>query len=427
MGVFLTKSTMPIIKYVADLLGLLMNGIYSLGVTNIGLCIILFTVVIYVFMTPLQIKQQKFSKLTAVMQPELQKVQKKYKTKKDQNSQLKMQEEMSAIYQKYGVSPTGSCLQLVIQMPILFALYQVIYHIPGYVTGIKNTFDALITNISGVSGYTEILQNFIKDEKITRVNFIVDKATNVASNDSIIDLLYQLSPSQWGALSEVNKFSSFSDTIAHTASNLSPMQGFLGLNIADNPWSLIVSNFQEHNYILILGAILIPFLAWFTQMLNIKLMPTASTSTDGQPGQMESTMKSMNTFMPIMSAVMCFTFPVGLGIYWIAGSVIRSIQQVIINRHMNTVNMDDLIKKNIDKMNKKREKSGLPPQKITQQAKMNVRNIEDPNTDKIADKQEEIKKSTDYYRNAANAKPGSIASKANMVAQYNEKNKNKNK
>ena len=118
MVALLTKSTMPIVKWVAEVMGWLMNGIYSIGVTNLGLCIILFTIIIYMFMTPLQIKQQKFSKMNAVMSPELQKINKKYKGKKDQNSQMKMQEETMAVYEKYGVSPTGSCLQMVIQMPM---------------------------------------------------------------------------------------------------------------------------------------------------------------------------------------------------------------------------------------------------------------------------------------------------------------------
>lgn len=82
MVALLTKSTMPIVKWVAEVMGWLMNGIYSIGVTNLGLCIILFTIIIYMFMTPLRIKQQKFSKMNAVMSPELQKISKKYKGKK---------------------------------------------------------------------------------------------------------------------------------------------------------------------------------------------------------------------------------------------------------------------------------------------------------------------------------------------------------
>lgn len=432
MSILLTKSTMPIIKWFADILGLLMNAIYSLGVTNIGLCIILFTLVIYTLMTPLQIKQQKFSRLNAVMAPELQKIQKKYQNKKDQVSMQKMQEETSMVYQKYGVSPTGSCLQLVIQMPILFALYQVIYKIPGYVTGIKATFDGVITQIMGVGGYTDILQTFLDDQKIKTVRLILDNGK--ATKDSIIDLLYNLSPTQWDKLSEIGKFSGFSDTIASTADKLSPMQNFLGLNIADNPLSVIKSSFVSHQYILLVGAILIPVLAWLTQVLNIKLSMAFNNSNKGddknkQSTQMEATMKSMNTFMPLFSAVMCFTFPVGIGIYWIAGAVIRSVQQFVINKLLEKEDMDELVKKNLEKMNKKREKAGLPPQKISQQARMNVRNIDEPKTKGKTpeDREQAVKNSTDYYKRAANAKPGSIAAKANMVAQFDEKNKSKNK
>ena len=139
---------MPIVKWVAEVMGWLMNGIYKIGIHNLGLCIILFTIIIYAFMIPLQIKQQKFSKMNAVMSPELQKISKKYRGKKDQASQMKMQEETMAVYEKYGVSPTGSCLQLFIQMPIFFALYQVIINIPGYIGEIKAIFDKADTQMS---------------------------------------------------------------------------------------------------------------------------------------------------------------------------------------------------------------------------------------------------------------------------------------
>ena len=80
-----TKSSTPIIGQLATVMGWIMDGIYRLlnifGIQNIGLCIIIFSILIYLCMTPLQIKQQKFSKLSAIMQPELQKIQKKYKGK----------------------------------------------------------------------------------------------------------------------------------------------------------------------------------------------------------------------------------------------------------------------------------------------------------------------------------------------------------
>lgn len=421
MGALLSKSTMPIVKWVAEVMGWLMNGIYSIGITNLGLCIILFTIIIYAFMTPLQIKQQKFSKMNAVMSPELQKISKKYKNKKDQASQMKMQEERMAVYEKYGVSPTGSCLQMFIQMPIFFALYQVIINIPGYISGIREIFEHAVVKITSVNGYAEILSNFISEEGIRTYTWKADSVTD----NQIIDVLYNLSPSQWTKLGEISDFSGFSDVLAKTAETLQPMQNFLGLNIADTPLSLIKMGWSSHTYVLILAAILIPVLSWLTQMLNIKLMPVAST--DDSNSQMNATMKSMNTFMPLFSAFICFSFPVGIGIYWIIGSLVRCIQQLVINRHLDNMDMDDFIKKNQEKMAKKRAKAGLPPQKITQQAKINVRNIEEPKRKTAEDRQQDTKNISGYYTNIPETKPGSLASKANMVAEFDKKNKTKKK
>ena len=426
MGVLLTKSTMPIVNWVAEVLGWLMNGIYSIGVHNLGLCIIIFTLVIYAFMTPLQIKQQKFAKMNAVMAPELQNIQKKYRGKKDQNSQLKMQEETMGVYEKYGVSPTGSCLQMLIQMPIFFALYQVIIKIPGYIGGIKDVFASAVSHITDVSGYSDIIFQFVKDNAIK--NSYIPMSGKLSS-DHVVDFLYSLSPAQWDKLADVDKFQGFADVLNQTADQLHPMQNFLGLNIADNPWALIQSGWSTQHYLLIFAAVLIPVLAWATQVLNMKLVQTASNTSNGTPSQMETTMKTMNTFMPLMTAFIYFTFPVGIGIYWIIGAVIRSVQQVVINRHLNNMDMDDFIKKNKAKMDKKKAKLGVTSQNISQQAKMNVRNIEEPKRATIADKSKSVKNTNTASCTAEvpKTKPGSLASKANMVAQFDANNKGKKK
>ncbi len=423
-----TKSGTPIIGQVASLLGWIMNGIYMaldglFGIQNLGLCIIIFSILIYALMTPLQIKQQKFSKLSAIMQPELQKVQKKYQGKKDQDSMMKMQEETSAVYQKYGVSPTGSCVQLLIQMPILLALWQVIQNIPAYVGSVKNIFIGVADKIIAVSGYTDIIQKFITENNMTRVRLILDN--EVATRDSIIDFLYALSPSQWESVSKMSQFSAFSDTIENTAEKITGMQTFGVLNIAEQPWNYIQAALAGGAIILAIAAVAIPVLSWATQMLNIKLMPQPEQQ-DGQNNPMNGSMKMMNTVMPLMSAVFCFTFPVGLGIYWIASAVVRSIQQYIINRHMDKIDINELVNENMKKMEKKREKAGLPPQKITNQAHQSVKNInkiDKGQSGKNVD--ERVKKVEESYQKAVNAKPGSITAKANMVRDYNERNKKK--
>ncbi len=416
-----TKSGTPIIGQIAVVMGWIMNAIYkvleAVGIQNLGLCIIIFSILIYLCMTPLQIKQQKFSKLSAIMQPEIQKIQKKYQGKKDQDSMMKMQEETQAVYQKYGVSATGSCVQLAIQMPILFALYQVIQNIPAYVGSVYNVFNGVCTKILAVDGFTDIVNNFITDNKMTRVRQVTENA------DSIVDFLYALSPSQWESLQNISQFSGFSDQISKTASEIQKMQTFGVLNIADQPLSYI----KTGSLILIIAALAIPLLSWATQMLNLKLMPQAATQNGNNDNNaMASSMKTMNTVMPLMSAFFCFTFPVGLGIYWIASSVVRSIQQLLINRHLNKMNIDDLVNENMKKMEAKRAKEGLPPQKITNQAHQSARNINKPEKGMSGtDGANHAKKVEEAYKNASHAKAGSITAKANLVRDYEERNKKK--
>ena len=297
------------------------------------------------------------------------------------------------------------------------ALYQVIQNIPAYVGSVYNVFNGVCTKILAVDGFTDIINNFITDNKMTRVRQVTENA------DSIVDFLYALSPSQWESLQNISQFSGFSDQISKTASEIQKMQTFGVLNIADQPLSYI----KTGSLILIIAALAIPLLSWATQMLNLKLMPQAATQNGNNDNNaMASSMKTMNTVMPLMSAFFCFTFPVGLGIYWIASSVVRSIQQLLINRHLNKMNIDDLVNENMKKMEAKRAKEGLPPQKITNQAHQSARNI-----NKIekgmsgTDEANRAKKVEEAYKNASHAKAGSITAKANLVRDFEERNKKK--
>ena len=103
----LTQSTTPIIGWIATLLGYVMEFIFYclnfIGIQNIGLCIIIFTIIVRLLMLPLTIKQQKFAKISQVMQPEINKIQRKYRNKTDQASMMKQNEEIQKVYEKYGV------------------------------------------------------------------------------------------------------------------------------------------------------------------------------------------------------------------------------------------------------------------------------------------------------------------------------------
>ena len=418
----LTQNQGMILGPIARLLGYIMNAIFwlqeQIGISNIGLCIILFTIVIYMLLMPMTIKQQKFSKLQSKMQPELQAIQKKYKGKnQDQAAMMKMNEETQAVYNKYGVSPMGSCLQLIIQMPILFALYRVIWNIPAYVTSVKNAFMPLAQQLVTMTGVQDFMAEIAKSNAVT---------FNEMTELTLIDVLYKFKPANWTALAE--QFPDIAELVLSTQADVDKMNYFLGLNIADTPMQIITTAISTGAILLAIGAALIPILSGLTQWLNTKLMPTQAdsqtSSSNSQADTMNATMKSMNTVMPIMSAVFCLTLPVGMGIYWIAGAVIRSIQQVIVNKKMDKVDVDELVKKNLEKINKKREKQGLPPQKATPVAKVNTRNIERPVVSQ-EEKEKKVKDSTDYYKSTSTAKPGSLAAKAQMVQQYNERTKKK--
>ncbi len=423
MAIKLTKSSTPIIGWVAIVLGWIMNGIYfvinGIGIPNVGLAIILFTIIIYALMTPLQIKQQRFSKLNTIMQPELSRIQDKYRGKKDQVSQQKMLDETNAVYEKYGVSQMGSCVQLLIQMPILFALYQVIYRIPGYITIIGDQIRTVAEDTSFVTFFTDFVT---KLEKANLTASLKDGAV-----DNVIDTVYKLNTSQWAQLLSEGKGQSFETTLSSVHDYVASATNFIGLNISDSPMNVIQSSWASKNWILIFAAVLIPVLAWGTQVLNFKMMPQPNKRRSEEMSTMEQSMQSMNTMMPLMSAFFCLTLPVGIGLYWIVGAVVRTVQMFVINKMLDKETIEDILKKAQDKANAKRAKQGLPPQKITNNAHVSTRSIaadeklrEEAQAKKSAEAQQKMKESTEYYKKSA--RPGSIAAKANMVKQYDERN-----
>ena len=338
------------------LFGQIMSGIMWLldqvGIYNIALCIVLFTVVTKMLLLPFTIKQQKTSRMQAIIQPELNALQKKYAGKTDNVSRQKMYEEQQAIQQKYGVSMFSGCLPMLLQMPVLFALYPVIYRMSEYVPH----YNELQTKLSGET-WTNMWQ-------------------------------------------------------------------FLGINLQDAPgWRLTL-------------AILIPILVAVTQFLQTKLLMSRQSQNTAADSPMNA-MKTMNYVMPLMLGVMAVSFPAFLGWYWLIQSLVMAIQQLLINKQLDKKSNEELIQENIEKANKKRARKGLPP--ISEKANMSTRQIQNAASQKPSmptakktdysglspeEKEAMVKESTDYYAKKA-AAPGSLAAKANMVRDYNERNNKK--
>ena len=420
----LTAYDGSILGPIAKILGWLMNGIYevmaAIGIGNVGLAIIIFTIVIYTLMFPLTYKQQKFSKLSQKMQPELNAIRKKYENKKDQASMMAMNEETQRIYEKYGVSMTGSCGLMLIQMPILFALYRVFMNVPAYVTGVKESFSELVNGIMATEGFAEKMTTLVAENKIftaPAADFTVTDQTALANYT--VDVLGKLGTKGWTALSEA--FPNLEATIDATYETVSKINYFGPLNISDTPWQIIKDGFSSGAFVVAFVALLVPVASYLFQVLNMKMMP--SSGGNDQNDTMAQQMNMMNKTMPLFSLVMCFTVPVGLGIYWVMSSVVRLVQQYFLNKHFDKIDLDDIIKKNEEKAKKKREKLGIAENQIRNAAQMNTRTMDaKANIQNSAEKEALLEKA---MAAKANAKPGSMTAKANMVEDFNERSNKK--
>lgn len=409
----------PIFSFIVNIMGYIMDLIFkatsTLGWTNIGLCIILFTIVTRILMFPMAYNQGKSSRLMSALQPEIKAIQKKYAGRQDQQSMMLQQAEIKAVYEKYGVSMTGGCGQLLIQMPIIFALYRVILNIPAYVASVKIPFQNIVDAIGGDTAIDAVNNFAHSSEALTKLLTTARiSGGNIATSDNIIDFLYNLDPTQWDLFK--NAFSGAADAISANYPVIEQMNNFLGINLATSPMAYGLTSVK---------AWIIPVLAGLAQFAATKLMSKTQTQAMEGNDQMAQTMNTMNYMMPLMSVVFCFSFASGIGVYWIASSVLMGIQQYFLNKHFAKTNIDDLVKKNIDKANKKRAKKGLPPidekslEDEVKRAQAKADAIEAKKQQKIDNAHAAIEKNNDYYELT------SIADRAKMVEQFNNKKNRK--
>ncbi len=378
--VFLTKEDGLIMGPISRLLGWILNGIYEflslfhedvngIGIANIALCIILFTIIVKMLMLPLTIKQQKSTRLSSQMSPELTAINEKYKGKTDEASRRKMQMETQAVYNKYGTNPMMGCLTLLVSLQVLFALYRVIYAIPAYINDVYDMYELAAESIQGVEGYAETLANFVKDAKIgVSVEKFTGYEIGVLTKTNIIDVLSKCNESTWDALASA--FPSISDALLGYSEPILSIHKFIGgLNILNSP-------VMNGNYFT--PAILIPILAMAMQFIQSKLSMASTKKNNGkQEDPAMSSMKMMNIFFPIMSGVICLMIPIGVGIYWIISSVVQIVQQFFINRYLDKIGVEQLIAKSQEKRAKKLKKSGIETgNKMAEVAKTSTKSIE---------------------------------------------------
>ncbi len=425
--ILLTKSDTFILGWITALFGYVMEFIYNIsntifGIENVGLAIILFTLVVTLLMLPMTYNQQKSMKINQLIQPEIQAIQNKYRNKTDQKSQIRMQAETQAVYDKYGTSMTGGCLSSLITLPIMLGLYRVIMNMPAYINSFKVYFTNIASQIQLQEGFAGKLAELAAANNIKG---------DLAQTNYLVDLMYQFNGGEWAQLKEI--FPALSEVITENSTKIMEIMSFGPINLMEAP-GLKLS-----------WAILIPILAGGFQWLSVQMMDMKKKDDNKKAAQDDpaaSTMKTMNTVMPLMSVFFCFTFPCYIGIYWVANSAFRIVIQYFVNKKVEKTDVNDLIRQNVEKKNKKRAKKGLPPLS-EKTVEKNIEELErkygmaggysaaDTPTARyaastsrnMADAGKQVN-NTEYYKNRA-AKPGSMAAKANMVKDYNEKHAKK--
>ena len=394
----------PVIKQIIILFGYAVEYIYKflelIGLPNLGLCIILLTIVVKLILLPLTVKQQRFTKLSSYAQPEIKAIQAKYQGKRDNYSMQAMQEETKAVYAKYGISQTAGCLQSFIQFPIIIALYGVIRNIPIYVDSFLKYYQNVVTAIGttavdtvpGLQGWTAELAD-------------TDKVT----------LLCSLPAKSWNALMELFTNGNLT-TIQDNYAEITKLNTFLGINLGDTPWNLVVGGGIG------IIAILIPIISGLSQWLSVKLSQASTQATGGQDPTAAS-MKTMNLMMPLISVFFCFTLNASIGLYWCVSSLFQVLLQILINRHYRKVDMDEFIKANMEKAEekakRKREKKGVSGSALSRAANTSTKNMQSQAPRTLADK---AKVDVTGSSKTTNTPPpaNSLAAKAGLVQKYNE-------
>lgn len=323
----ITRFFGVIISFIFDLVASI-TPVGALGIT-----IIVFTIVTRLLMTPLQISQQKYSRMMNLIQPELDKMMKKYKNKMDQESQLLFMQERKALFKKYKVNSSAGCLTMLIQLPLIWALFRVLRQPSRYIDKLKVVYDNMASVIMDkVPNYEQYLNGFIEQvTKTTNSKFDLTAMKQVDKVMGLPDFLSHLTSMQWNEL--LPKFTAdVQQAINSNYAQKLNYEYFLGINLVDSPQQLISNGV----YLAILVPILVGVSTYIFSKLNMStnasMKKATSTSTSNSEFNTESMMKTMTLTMPIITAMFAYSTSSGLALYWIAGNIIMMGQQFIVNK-----------------------------------------------------------------------------------------------
>lgn len=331
-------------SFITRILGFVLELCYSL-IGNYGLAIIVFTLLIKAVLLPLTVKQQKSMVKTQKIQPLLMEVQKKYGHDKE-----KLNQETMKLYQKYKINPMSGCLPLLIQLPIIMALYFVVRKPISSIMGVNaNETWRVVTAFNDwaqAAGY-QIAENVATLDIGSFGNYEIQVAQQMFLHPEILDHPF----------------------ITEAGFKLTPINfNFLGLDLSETPslgalFSLITGNVAAITPRIVILWI-IPLLSGLTSFLASKIGTMLQPQNNNKPGEENSqanTMKTMMAIMPLFSAWITFSLPAAVGLYWIISNLLQVIQQFVVTKFFTPDITDEQIEGEVvqyaKKNRKKRKKS----------------------------------------------------------------------
>lgn len=417
---FLTKSGGFIVKPISILLGYLMSWVYDvynlIGIEGIGLTIITCTALVRILMIPMMVSQNKTSKITAYIQPEINKINKKYKGKKDQESMLAQQNEVRKLQQEYGANMSTGCLMSLLQLPVFVAFYNVIQNIPAYVGKIKDIYTPISNAIISNSDAFKVLEDYQQADNTLKM-----VALSAENSNSVIDVLAKIPSGEWGDLAA-----------KYAQSGMTQIAD--SINAASDKIAHVYDLFGKIDLTAVPGfhltiALLIPILSMVFQYLSMHATPQ-QPATDPTQAQTMKTMKTMMNVMPLMSFFITVNVPAGVGLYWAAGSLFSFFTTVGTNAYFKRCDMEKVIEKSKAKAAKKLAKKAAKGKKSfwdKMQEAAYGQSQEGGSNSKV-DSSMATKSLKNYVssNNASNEhvqyRKGSLASKANIMQRLNDEN-----
>ncbi len=269
-----------LISLIANLLGYVIRFIYNICNQNYFIAIILFTILTKLILFPLFYKQLKSTEETKKIQPEIEKIKNKYK--KDQQKQA---EALTKLYSDHKINPVGGCLPLLIQIPLIIAMFYIVKYPVTYVLKVPQ---------EQVVEYAK--QYLVNTNGINLDEITYDKAKayeiDIAAKYNLIDM-------------KVGKY----------------------LDLGDTPANVFSSDETKRNETSKVSLI-IPVLSFVLAFVSNKITQKNASMTEEQ----EQMQRSMNIMMPLLSASISYSMPLALGIYWLFGSLLSILQQFVMQK-----------------------------------------------------------------------------------------------